>query len=353
MVTHTDDSVDRRGFLKAVALTAVAAAATGGGAAYLMNEADQAPLVTAVDQPPPVAPPAVSQAETVINASNEASDLLAQLASSEAENLRLRADLDAAQRRLAALEESNGDVGVANESLRTELASANQQVSVLAGLVALYEQLDDVNLVETVDGGLESLGGVLSGLVDDLPRVEEGLARGQQALETFEAEIPLVQSGRQWLDGHLARLNTFYEVAESVLNAAVESAGSFLQMINEWFQGIRKWLPFGVGDRAAEVMAALTDLLDETPRTIEGLQRNIAEPLDVWFATEGEEIALRNRLVKPLKDEALSPSGDVVQRVRETRDVYEKDLVEPVKVAAKTRHSLREEIAAYRKKHSV
>ncbi|HSM56469.1 MAG TPA: twin-arginine translocation signal domain-containing protein [Candidatus Sulfomarinibacteraceae bacterium] len=351
MVTHNDDNVDRRGFLKAVALTAAAAAATGGGAAYFMNEADKAPVVTSVNQPPP--PPAVSQAETVINASHDVSEVLAQLASSEAENLRLRAELDAAQRRLSALEESNGDVGAVNETLRTELASANQQVSVLAGLVALYEQLDDINLLETVDGGLNSLGGVLSGLVDDLPRVEEGLARGQQALENFEAQIPLVQNGRQWLDGHLARLNTFYEAAETVLTAAVENAGSFLQKLNEWFQGIRKWLPFGVGDRAAEVMAVLTTLLDETPKTIEGLHRNIAEPLDVWLATDGEDVALRNRLVKPLKDGALSPSGDVVQRVRETREVYETELVEPVKVAAKTRHSLREEIAAYRKKHSV
>jgi regulator of replication initiation timing len=351
-MAHTNDELDRRSFLKALLVTAATATTAGGGAAYFLNQLEtKKPVITTVSTPAP--PPVVSAADTVITANNEVADLLAQIASAEAENLRLRSELEAAQRRLSALESANGDSTQANQALQTELAAVSEEVGILAGLVALYEQLDELNVVETVDGGLESFSTFIQEMVDDLPRVENGLAVGQQALDEFEAHLPTVESGREWLESHLARLNTFYEAAERILTAAVENAGSFLQKINEWFQGVRKWLPFGVGDSAAQVMASLTDLLDETPNTIHGLRRNVADPLDVWFKPEGETVAVRNRLLKPLKEETITPSGEVVSKVREAKVVYETEVVEPVKTVAKNRQLVREQIAAYRKKYEL
>ena len=347
----SQENVDRRGFLKAVAATAAAAAGIGSGTAVLMRRAQKAPVTLSVEGPPTL--PAVSAAETAATASSEAGELLSRLASAQAENMRLRAELDAAQRRLDAMETANGDVGQENELLQEELAVANNEVNVLAGLVALYEQLDDVNLLETVDEGLGSFGESISGLVESLPSLEGGIAAGQEALDTLEAEIPLVKSGRSWLEGHLERLRLFYEASERVLDAAVETAGSFLEKLNEWFQNLRKWLPFGVGDTAADVMQALTDLLNETPNTIHGLRRNVADPLDLWLDGEGESLPLHSKLVKPIKEQALEPAGTVVTRARETEGAYQRELVEPVQEAIKGRRVVREEIEAYRKKHNV
>ncbi len=351
-MAYSNDQFSRRSFLKALLVTAATATTAGGGAAYFLNQLEtKQPVITTVSTPAP--PPVISAADTVITANNEVADLLAKIASAEAENLRLRSELEAAQRRLSALESANGDSTLANQELQTELATVTEQAGILAGLVALYEQLDELNVAEVVDGGLESFSAFIQGLVDDLPRVENGLATGRQALDEFEAHLPTVESGREWLESHLARLNTFYEAAERILTAVVENAGTFLQKINEWFQGVRKWLPFGVGDSAAQVMAALTDLLDETPNTIHGLRRNVADPLDVWFKPEGETVAVRSRLLKPLKEETLTPSAEVVNKVREAKVVYDTEVVEPVKTVAMNRQLVREQIAAYRQKYEL
>lgn len=350
--TQSEQDMDRRAFLKALALTGVAATATGGGAALWLNRAEAETVITAMT-PPASVPPRATAALPTVASTNNAPELLARLASSEAENLRLQSELDAARRRLATLETANGDNAEVNESLELELASANSQVSLLAGLVALYEQLDDLDVSNTIDAGLDTFGAAIGGLVDDLPQLEDGLARGAQALDTLEAQIPLLQNGQVWLEDHLDRLLPLYEHAEEVLGTAVETAGEFLQMLNEWFQGLLKWLPFGAGDRAAAVMGALTDLLDETPNTIQGLRRNVADPLDVWLVGEGAETPLHNHLVKPLKEEALRPAEEVARRVRAQQVLYEQEVVEPTRIVAKSRGLVRDQIEAYRKKYEI
>lgn len=350
MTTHSND-VDRRDFLKALAMTAAAATVVGGGAGYLANKADEAPLVTSLAEAP--APRIVSAAETAVTANEEVAELLAQLASARAENMKLKSELDAAQRRLGALEDANGDAGQMNEALQTELAAATEEASLLAGLVALYEELEEGALWASVEEGIASFGLVLGELGDEIPSLEEGVAAGAQALDTFEAQIPLVKEGRKWLESQLGRLDTFYQTAEDFLEAAVEEAGSFLQKIEEWFRGIRKWLPFGVGDRAAEVMGALAALLDETPRTMHGLRRNVADPLDSWLEGESGETALHSHLVKPLKEQTLNRAGAVVEKARQTGETYDTQVVAPVKDAVKNRQALKEKIAAYRKQHQI
>ena len=141
-------NVDRRGFLKAAVATAVAATATGAGAALVTNNAatQTAVLATPIPQPP-----VVQSAQNILAAHNDAADLLSRLASAQAENMRLQASLDAAQRQLSSLQTSNVDSNAASEALSVELASATEQIGVLSGLVALYEQLDEVDVAHRRD----------------------------------------------------------------------------------------------------------------------------------------------------------------------------------------------------------
>jgi chromosome segregation ATPase len=346
------DELDRRSFLRALAASGAAATALGGGAALLVNRTKNAPVTTAVVPAPATLPP-VREAVAATPAGADTPDLLARLASAQAENLRLQSQLDAAQRRLASLESDNGDTTQANADLQIELASANNRVSLLAGLVALYEQLEDLDLAKTVDSGLDAFGLAIDELVEDLPTLEEGLAAGREALDEMEAQLPILQNGRIWLEGHLSRLATFYDAAEHVLEAAVETAGSFLQKLNEWFQRLLKWVPFGAGERTAAVMDALTNLLDETPHTLDGLRRNVATPLDTWLQEENGDLRLRARLVKPLQEQTFQPASRVVERARNTRTRYDAEIVEPVRTAAKSRNLIREQIAAYRQKYEI
>lgn len=352
MTTQASDEMGRRSFLKAVALTAVAATTVGGGAGYLANKVREAPIATSGITPQAM-PRSVTIAETAATANQEVADLLAQLASAQAENMRLRADLDAAERRLAASETTSDGVDETNKTLRAELASATQEVSILSGLVALYEQLDDGVLIETVEGTLSNFGQRLGGLLDELPTVEEGLAIGSSALDSFEERLPALSDGRRWLESHLARLNSFFESAEQVLESAAESAGTFLQMLESWFQGLRKWLPFGVGDRATQVMSTLTRLLDETPHTIHGLRRNVADPLDSWVGKGDEDIPLHTELLRPLREMTLQRAGSVVEHARSTGSAFETEVKSPLQETVALRRQLRQQIAIYREQNGL
>ena len=365
MTRETDqEQMNRRSFLKALLVTAAAASGVGGGAAALMKRAESAPATIG---PVPAAPSlsgstsaGAAAARTVASPGADASELLARLTAAQAENLRLQTELNTALSRLQALQEARGSAGDANEALetenqglRTELAALGNQIGLLTGLLALYEQLDALPLEDTVDSGLNNFSKSVGGLLNELPALDAGVTTGEQALDELEAHIPLLKSGRNWIESHVSRLGTLYATAERVLNGAVKTAGTFMQMLGEWFEDILKWLPFGVGDTATGIMNALTELLDETPNTISGLRRNVAEPLDVWVAGEGDEVGLRRKLIKPLKEETLAQAVIVASRARETETALQRELVEPVEVITRTRSLIRNEIAAYREEHQI
>lgn len=350
---NSDQSVDRRGFLKAAAVTAVAAAAAGTGAALLVD-LDDTPTITSVQAPP-------SLPNTTVQTGQDASDLMARLAASQAENVRLQAELTALQSQLDASQNALGaENNAVGEAYQGQLEEANAQigqlsgqVGILSGLVALYEQLEGIDLETVASNGIASVSSVLDELFANVPSVEEGLAAGQQAIAEFEAQVPLVDNGRRWLAGQIDIVSGYYSAVEEALSDAVEAVGSFLQMLNQWFQDVLKWLPFGVGDKAARIMDAMTNLLAETPNTISGVRTNVVQPLDAWFGLEGEETKLQRRLIKPVRDDAINRAATAVAQTHSVKDVYQNQLAQPVQTNVEQRNTIRQMIATYRQEHQI
>jgi hypothetical protein len=349
-----ETTVNRRRFLKAAAATALAATAAGSGAALLMEKKNQAPTFV----PPPSLPEPVNLASEV---SENASELFSRLAQAQAENVRLQAELAITKNQLEAargLESSENKAVV--DAFETQLNEANTQVetlsgqvSVLTGLVTLYEQLDDIDLGNVIEEGLDSVDTVLDGLFEKIPSATEGLQIGQQALTEFEEQIPLIEEGRKWLASQMDRLGVFYGMVELALEEAVDGASTFLNMLSEWFQNVLKWLPFGIGKPAAAVMEAMTELLGEIPGTLGGLNDNVVQPLDIWFEKDGEETQLHRRLIKPVREKALSQAEETINEANSLQSVFETQLREPTKLAAKHQQALREQIDAYRNTYQV
>lgn len=347
--------INRRGFLKAAALTAVAATATGTGAALLIDK-DRPPTITSVQ-----APTLPQTAQTTMQTGQDVSDLMARLAAAQAENVRLQSELSAAQQQLTAGQPAPGaENNAAGEGYQLQLEEANAQIShlsgqvgILGGLVTLYEQLEGIDLGTVASNGIASVSGVLDELLQNVPSVEEGLLAGQQALAEFEAEVPLVDNGRRWLAGQIEIVNSYYAAVEESLREAVEAVGSFLEMLNQWFQDVLKWLPFGIGDKAARIMDNMTNLLAETPNTISGVRTNVVQPLDNWFALEGEETHLQRRLIKPVRDEALNRAATAMNQTHSVNDVYQVQLVQPVQTNIEQQNAIRQQIIAYRQQHQV
>ncbi|MCB8965551.1 MAG: twin-arginine translocation signal domain-containing protein [Ardenticatenaceae bacterium] len=339
-------ALNRRQFLQAAGLTAVAATATGTGAAILAHKSAEPAAITLVSTPnTPLATPFA----TATN--EEVAQLLAQLATTAAENERLRTALDAAERSLTT---QSTAADSAAEPVLLELEAAHAQIGVLAGLLALYEQLDEVDVATIWDEGVTAVTTAFDNLLTETPLLNEGIAAGRQALLEMEAHIPLLQNGRLWVSDHLGRLRAAYDRVQNLLETAVTVVGPFLEMLNQWFQDILQWLPFGLGERTAEMMQALANLLGETPATIGGLDSQIAQPLDAWLAAPAnEEIPLQTGLIQPLRQEVLDRAEAVVSKASQARAAYEVSLAEPVATAVANRQVLRTLIAQYREQHSL
>ena len=289
----------------------------------------------------------------MLTAHNDAAELLARLTAAQADNMRLQAALDATQRQLESLQTANADSSVASESLSLELASTTEQLGILSGLVALYEQLDGVDVAGTLGEGLTAVSQTLTDLMDNTPTLRDSIAAGQQALDELDAHIPTVEEGRIWLDTQLGQVQSFYDSVGTLLESAVDTIGPFLEMLNQWFADVRKWLPFGIGERAAEIMQALTLLIGETPTTVAGVRERVAQPLDVWVGAPNEEAPLRQKIVKPMRERVLTQAGETIARAEQVQTAYQGQLAEPVQTAVSSQQIIREQITQYRERHQV
>jgi hypothetical protein len=345
-----NETVDRRGFLKAITATAAAASVTGVGAAIL-GQNMQKGAGTAISAVPQTSSAVIMPAA---HGETELAALRAQLAAAQTENARLQAALAASEHELGMYRQADSSSQSTTEALQLELQSANQRVTALAGLVALYEQLEEINLVDTVNSGLAVLASRLAGLMAETPTLAEGIAAGRIALQEVEGHIPLLQNGRVWLGHHLERLAGFYDGARRLLEEGADRLGSFLEMLNNWFQDVRKWLPFNMGQRAADIMEALSRVLAEVPHTLSGLDTNVAQPLDEWLARDGEETTrLQRKLVQPLRARVLNKGEEIVTQAEQLQEAYQAQLSQPWETAVEQRQAIRHLIADYRTQHQV
>jgi len=349
MTNQDDQVVSRRKFIKAAALTAVAASATGAGAALYNQSLPADAVITSVsNNPAPVVNTAVSAS------SPTGSDLFTRLASAQAENVRLQAALDAAQRQLTNLQQNNQSAASNSEALTVELGQANEHIGVLAGLISLYEQLDAVDMETAVQNGLTTFSGNIETMLAEVPTLAESIEMGRQALQNFESQIPVLDNGRLWLIDHLSKIEGYFQAVEQLLADAVDRVGPFLQMLTDWFASVRKWLPFGLGQTATTIMQSITDLIMETPNTINGLDTNITQPLNVWLnRDQNNETALHQTLIKPIRDDLMPKADTAVSKVQQMDETYKTALKEPVETAVASQRVIRNLIAEYRQQHGV
>ncbi|MCP4419175.1 MAG: twin-arginine translocation signal domain-containing protein [Chloroflexi bacterium] len=350
MTTQNDQEVSRRKFLKAATLTAVAATATGAGAALYNQALPQNPIITSVSNNTTEAV-ATAVSTTDISAP---SDLFTRLATSQAENVRLQAALDAAQSQLSNLQQNNQTVNSNSEAIAVELGQANEQIGILAGLLALYEQLEALDMETAVDNGLNAVSSSIETMLAEMPTLSESVQLGRQALQNFESQMPLLDNGRLWLIDHLGKIERYFQAVEQLLTQTVDRVGPFLQMLNEWFESVKKWLPFGIGQTATNIMQSITVLILETPNTINGLDTNITQPLNIWLGRDqNNETGLHNSLIKPLRDDLMPKADSTVSKVQQMDVTYKTALKEPMETAVANQRAVRNLIAEYRDRYSV
>lgn len=344
----TQTPINRRGFMKIVVATAVGATAVGAGGAVLkdkMSAADAVITTSSNPVPSTFAPAAATPLPAV--------DRLSELAGIQAENLRLQSELDAALRRLDSAESSTSNQQNTNSALTTQLQESNLQVSVLAGLITLYEQLEATPLVGAVTNGLDVVGGKVTDFFDDIPTINEGLILGRDALTKFESDIPLLEAGRKWLITQTDKLSRFHAILESAIVLALEKAEPFFKMLNDWFQKVMGWVPFGLGDKAAAIWGAMTDILVETPATVSGLNSQITSPITTWVGEDYEEAPLLSGLIRPIREQVIVATEQALNKAAHMKTAYNNQLHLPTQAALTSHNLLCEQIAAYREANNL
>lgn len=340
---HHPTDTSRRDFLKAAAVTAMAATATGSAAALLSGAGlPDASLQRAVLSG---SPSAIPPAETV------ATDVFAQLVAARAENVRLRASLDALQRRVVAADDRTLDSQ--EDILRLELEAATDQISVLSGLIALYEHLESIDLGQLALDGITSVSSGIGTLLAEIPGLTESLETGRQALQELEDQLPALQRGQHWILEQVEQLQGHFDGVETLLRRAAEATAPVVQLLNEWVQDVLRWLPFGLGERAGAILDAIITPLLEIPQLAAGLFENVAQPLGAWVDGEVDELPLQRKLVRPMRELVLERAQLAAMETQRLATTYRAALEEPVVAAAGSQQTVMDLIAEYRHRHQM
>ena len=346
------NGIDRREFLKAAGLTAVVASTAGTAAAMLVEQNNKTLL-------PPPKIPTTDLLES--NQTGRLANLVSDLMTTQIENARLRTELQAAERKLelSALGQDGQEDQVAR-TLQSQLDESTSQnnalttkVTVLGGLLALYEQLESVDLSTIAEEGVSSVEEFFGDIVDQVPTAQEGLLLGQQAMDQLESEIPALETGRQWLVEQFNTIGDRFNGLELALKSSVKASGTTLQLLGEWFQSLMKWLPFGIGDSAAATMDNISQLMDEILNTEQGLDSKLVTALDNLLDQDGEVTALQSQVINPVRDQAIAPAKKVINQTAELQTVLESELIDPLTLAAGQRSDYRDLIAEFRQSHQV
>jgi hypothetical protein len=344
--------INRREFIKAAALSAVVATSAGTTAALLVEKNKGSTpfpsLIQAIEHP-------------VIDQGQRAAELINHLTSVQVENARLRTQLRAAEGKLEVAEMyKNGretDITNAFQAQLENSADQNinlaEEVTLLSGLVALYEQLEAIDLESVLDSGIITVEETFDDLLLQVPMVQEGLASGREALIGLESQIPSLESGRLWLVGQFDILGTHLDDLEMTLKAAIKTAGPILHQLGQWFEDILKWLPFGIGDKAGSTMDSLSQVLQDILQTKEDLPDQIAGPLANLLDKEGDKTAIERNLINPLREDLINPTAQAMEQTRSLGAMFKADLVAPFTSVVEERNTIIALIADYRQSQQI
>lgn len=344
--------VNRREFIKAAAFAAVVATSAGASAALLVENNKRATPLPAIIRD--IQLPSIGQ-------NQPDAELVNQLTSFEVENASLRAQLRLAESKLEVAElRGSGREGEAAGALQSQLEQSSiengallEEVTLLTGLVALYEELEALDFDTILEDGISAVEGSLDDLLLQIPTVEEGIEAGQEAIAGFEAQIPALETGKHWLDTQFDSIGTHLDELETALKDALKSAGPIMLQLGKWFQDISKWLPFGIGNRAAVTMDALSTVLTDLVQTKEELPDQVAAPLAGLLDKKDNETAVQRNLINPLRQDLIGPTAAALDQTNSLGGTITAELIEPYGRAAQERKRIGELITSYREAQKI
>ncbi|MEM9773907.1 MAG: hypothetical protein AAF902_04960 [Chloroflexota bacterium] len=356
---HDDQSISRRRFLAVIGAASITSGVVGAGLAKRNLPNGTTEVVVA---PPADFEPAqfdIPTQEPVIKNPAELNLAQEQLASAQTRNDELLNLVNQLQDQLSATQSDLTTSEARVIELESNLEDSIKSKAAALGLVALYEQLEDINIRESVQNGLGAMSAAWDDFVDDLPTASDSLVQASAKISEFDSQIPLFQTARTWLAIRLDMMRRDNDGLYEVLEGISDRVGSMLDMLSGWFDQVRGWVPSRFLENANRVIDSVTQLISGVPVTVDGTQTNVAAPLDGWFADdEADESGvrqpiIRRRLFQPLVQDTLPQALSVIQKTRIAKQKYEADLVTQVSDTLIKRESIEKQIAEFRDRNGL
>ncbi|MDW8325527.1 MAG: hypothetical protein RMK99_03070 [Anaerolineales bacterium] len=334
----------RRIFLRAVGM-GVAGLALGGSAAWAYGQLSEkeAALATAQQFQAQLADARLHNRslDALINSlQGQVAQLDAELAVATSQNAQLANALNAAQQEALTAKTQLAEV-------QTKLEAAEARLAEFQGLIALYEQLESVGLDALIQDGLKSVAAGLAAAMSVTPLVQSGVQTATSLLDEFEKLLPTFNAGLVWLSEQLIQLKlnllTLERAAKTTLAGAatgvVAAFGGFIKFV-------LNYLPFNIGERTRATFSAAQAVIMNTSDVAFQTDAQLFEPL--WRYVSGGPNSWEKQLVKPLREQTLSPASRLALAVEQAQNTFDTALQTPLRAALQQRAQLKTKIAEQR-----
>ncbi len=315
----------RRQFITRLVLGGAAALAVGGSAALIYDRKRR-------DEEPQV----VILPNSEESGGEPSAELLEQLGvldydliAMTAERDQLISDLDQKQKEL--------------EAAQADLEAAQATLGEYAGLIDLWQQLDDIGIDSLIAAGLAAVGPTLSNVMSLIDLLSAGLKAGREVLDNFLASLPGPKDGIKWLQTQVTALAESIDWVVEQVQKAVDPVSPVAKQIANFVTWVLDRLPFGIGAKAKDGLEAMEALISDLPDLVEGINDSVLDPLADWFGDD-KKVSLVGILIEPVQDNVVEPGDDVVEGVSDFEDTYLDKLVTPIKDALERRAGLRTQI---------
>ncbi len=335
----SDSNVSRRDFIRNAAILTGAGLAIGGAAAAgkAVWDASQAG--------PNVAETQALQSQVADSAARIA-QLQQSLTTAEVELAQLRPDYAAALSKNAELLNTLSAKQQEADTAKNDLLTAQAKIDKLMQLMAMYDKLDNNAFDTLLQNGLTTAAGSVAGTLGLLPLVSEGVKLARSLLDNFEFQIPNFRGGLSWLQKRMDEMTASINTVEKAIRQALKTLDPVTNTMTQLVKYILAYLPSQIGAGVKGALDAVNLLYQSLPPVIVGAHDQVIAMLTEPFADN--EKGLIRTLVKPIRDQSLTPSEALAAQVKSLNLTFTQSLHDPVKQALEQRASVLKEIAEFR-----
>lgn len=322
------DQLSRRYFVTALLAGGILAAGAGGAAAIALNDErvrgllrEEGWLPTATSLPPTVTP-GPSMTPTL---------------PAEARSL------------ISTLQTQLDSVIQQRDSLQQQVTQANGQISslqsnhdLLKSLIDLYQQLDSTNLDQIIIQALGALGMPILAIETVREALNAGVILTVKVLQAVEDQIPLIAAGLDWLEQQIGSLITAIRALQTALK--VSNVGEVAKSVGDFVSQILDLLPFGVGDNVKAALQAMGNVISQLPELLNNVGTRLIQPVRAWIVSD-KQGGLYEMLLRPVREQLLLPSQQMVANAQNLNNVYNSQLAQPAQTALDQRAKIRAEIS--------